>query len=142
MRRIFLQSTQKAWVKLVKNTQVHYTELYYRLQNEGSGDWWDLREKFLGISGYSSRMPALWFLAYFSYVNSFSMEMHTLESLGMLWLVWWTWTYFSFKKSVKVTSNIDLVISRSKTVRKTIYNVGRHSSHLKLGLLRAYCVLL
>ena len=73
----FLQSTQKAWVKLVKNTQVHYTELYYRLQNEGSGDWWDLREKFLGISGYSSRMPALWFLAYFSYVNSFSMEMHT-----------------------------------------------------------------
>ena len=77
MRRIFLQSTQKAWVKLVKNTQVHYTELYYRLQNEGSGDWWDLREKFLGISGYSSRMPALWFLAYFSYVNFFSMEMHT-----------------------------------------------------------------
>ena len=105
MRRIFLQSTQKAWVKLVKNTQVHYTELYYRLQNEGSGDWWDLREKFLGISGYSSRMPALWFLAYFSYVNSFSMEMHTLESLRMLWLVWWTWTYFSFKKSTYLWRN-------------------------------------
>ena len=80
----------------MKNTQVHYTELYYRLQNEGSGDWWDLREKFLGISGYSSRMPALWFLAYFSYVNSFSIEMHTFGVIKNVMTLCDEHTYFSY----------------------------------------------